>query len=216
MTDVSVIIPVSGDGRFLHKAIVSALNQGVHHSEICVVANGVSDSLLIETKKNFGSLVKLVRFGQPIGPAEARNIGCRETTSQWIRFLDSDDEFSSNSHDFLIGKISNAQNEIGVGVTQTISSLPINSNQLSRAIPAIGAVVISRYIWDKVGEFNPKLQMGEFVDWIVRSRRLGVKEIKTENIVLFRRFHESNYSKAAFAKGAQDYLSIVKNHMSGK
>ena len=99
MSLVSVVIPTYKRNDFLIKAIDSVLSQTYKEIEIVIVDdNGDNNSFreknlsLSEKYKKYGNM----RFIFPKsnnGGAEARNIGIREATGEYIAFLDDDDLF---------------------------------------------------------------------------------------------------------------------------
>jgi glycosyltransferase involved in cell wall biosynthesis len=85
---VSVIIPCYNQGRFLGQAIDSALTQTHLPIEVIVVDDGSTDDSAEVAARYPG--VRCVK--QPNrGAAAARNAGLRESTGEYVIFLDSDD-----------------------------------------------------------------------------------------------------------------------------
>lgn len=93
---ISVVIPNYNRANDLIKAINSALNQTYPVTEILVCDDGSSDNSrqLIEQLNN--PKVKWIDCGKNGGPAIPRNIGVKTSSSNWIAFLDSDDEWLEN------------------------------------------------------------------------------------------------------------------------
>ena len=91
---VSVIIPTYNRAKFLTRSIDSVLNQ-THQAHCIVVDDGSTD----ETHRiltSYKSKIDVLRLDQNKGVSHARNIGILHANSNWISFLDSDDQWHSN------------------------------------------------------------------------------------------------------------------------
>lgn len=94
---ISVIIPTYNDEDVVAHAISSVLRQtGLHHiKEIIVVDDGSVDGTVDCVKdiiKGHTTKPTIKLLQQPNGgPSRARNTGVKETKSDWIALLDSDD-----------------------------------------------------------------------------------------------------------------------------
>lgn len=88
---ISVIIPAWNAQRHIARAIQSVLAQTQPADEIIIVDDGSTDNT-VETVRTFGSKVRLIT--QPnAGASVARNTGVAAAKSDWIAFLDADDEW---------------------------------------------------------------------------------------------------------------------------
>lgn len=91
-TTVSVIIPTYNRAYCIGRAIQSILSQTFPAQEIIVVDDGSHDDLetaLAPFRKN----IHLIRHPRNLGVSSARNTGIRAASSDYIAFLDSDDEW---------------------------------------------------------------------------------------------------------------------------
>jgi glycosyltransferase involved in cell wall biosynthesis len=94
---ISVVIPCYNREAILGRAIRSALSQTVSLHEIVVIDDGSRDASA-EVARSFGGIVRVI--SQPnAGAAAARNRGIRESSGDWIAFLDSDDEWAADKLD---------------------------------------------------------------------------------------------------------------------
>ena len=87
---VAVVIPTYNRSEHVRCAIESALAQQRRCDEIIVVDDGSTDGTP-EALAAFGTRIRAMRQ-QNQGAAAARNTGIRAAQSDWITFLDSDDE----------------------------------------------------------------------------------------------------------------------------
>lgn len=91
---VSVVIPTYNRVNKTLSAIESVLNQTYQNIEIILVDDGSTDDMtaLKNKVKDYDNL-KLFTQKKNAGPAAARNRGIKESTGEYIAFLDSDDLF---------------------------------------------------------------------------------------------------------------------------
>jgi glycosyltransferase involved in cell wall biosynthesis len=85
------VIPSYNAGRYIGRAIDSVLAQTVAADEIIVVDDGSTDNTA-DVVTAYGSTIKYIRQDNA-GASVARNTGIEAATSEWIAFLDADDEF---------------------------------------------------------------------------------------------------------------------------
>lgn len=88
---ISVVVPAYNAQKFLARAVRSVLLQTCRPDEIIVVDDGSTDNTESEARK-FGTQIKYIRR-ENAGASAARNVGIEAATSQWIAFLDADDEW---------------------------------------------------------------------------------------------------------------------------
>jgi glycosyltransferase involved in cell wall biosynthesis len=96
MPSVSVIIPVFNRARTIERALTSVLSQSFTDWEIIVVDDGSSDDSAAVCKAWLeqhaqGRSVFLQTSNR--GVSSARNLGVAHAQSEWLAFLDSDDEW---------------------------------------------------------------------------------------------------------------------------
>lgn len=92
---VSVIMPVYNRQEYIHRAIDSVLNQTYKNWELIAVNDGSEDysPQLLEIFSAFSPKIYVVHQNHNFLPA-ARNNGIKNSSGDFITFLDSDDEFS--------------------------------------------------------------------------------------------------------------------------
>lgn len=90
--DVSVVIPLYNNERYIPAALDSALNQGVSNIEILVIDDGSTDggAAIVADYAEKHPEIKLVRQ-QNQGVSAARNKALDLATGTYVAFLDSDD-----------------------------------------------------------------------------------------------------------------------------
>lgn len=91
---IAVIIPTFNRGELVTSAVESALNQRFSNYEIIVVDDGSTDNTR-DVLSRFAGAIRYI-YQQNRGVSAARNIGIRAANSEWVAFLDSDDEWDAN------------------------------------------------------------------------------------------------------------------------
>lgn len=86
---ISVIIPIHNSAKYLDKCVQSILNQSYVKLEILCILNGCTDnSLDIVSKYKDRVIIKVL---EEASISKARNLGIKESTGEYIAFIDSDD-----------------------------------------------------------------------------------------------------------------------------
>ena len=99
MSSYSVVIPLFNKERHVERAVRSAAAQSKPPSEIIVVDDGSTDGSAAVVKQLAGELANIRLMQQDNGGvSRARNVGIECSASEYIAFLDADDEWSP---DFL-------------------------------------------------------------------------------------------------------------------
>ena len=88
---ISVIIPTFNRLNYLERAIKSVLNQTIKVDEIIVVDDGSNDGTSEFIRSKYPNLKYIFQSNR--GVSAARNVGIAAAKSNWIAFLDSDDEW---------------------------------------------------------------------------------------------------------------------------
>ena len=113
---VSIVIPVYNVESYLTECIYSVVNQTFKDIEIILVDDGSTDRSP-EIMKIFAKeddRIKIIT--QPNkGVSEARNVGIRSASSEYILFVDSDDTIMLNSVELLYNKASETRSDLLLG-----------------------------------------------------------------------------------------------------
>ena len=92
---VSVVIPLYNKASFVRRTLESVLSQTHPATEIIVVDDASTDGGVTAIGDLIGGPVKLIRQANA-GPGVARNRGIAEASSEWIAFIDADDQWQPN------------------------------------------------------------------------------------------------------------------------
>ena len=89
---ISVVIPVFNREIKIKECIQSVLNQTLKPLEIIVVDDGSNDNTL-QVLKSFEDKIRIIKNKENKGVSYSRNVGAKNSTGQWLAFLDSDDRW---------------------------------------------------------------------------------------------------------------------------
>ncbi len=90
---VSAVIPTRNRPDLVVRAATSALKQSFRGLEVIVVVDGPDGATLPALGTIQDPRLRVITLKDPVGGAEARNIGVQAATGQWIALLDDDDEW---------------------------------------------------------------------------------------------------------------------------
>ncbi|MDD2539596.1 MAG: glycosyltransferase [Desulfuromonadaceae bacterium] len=92
MTVFSVVMPVFNKQHYISRSIDSVLNQTISDIELIIVNDGSTDESQIIIDSYTDPRIRVIQQRNS-GVSAARNRGISEACSQWIAFLDADDEY---------------------------------------------------------------------------------------------------------------------------
>lgn len=218
---VSVIIPVYNGGRFIEKAINSALQQ-TEVDQVIVVDDGSSDETLevVEQLQSRDSRIQICHHKnkENRGRSASRNLGIKNAAANYIAFLDADDfylenRFKNDNQIFEEHKeIDGVYNAIGVHfyresnpaeeenlrlttVTDIIESSELFDTLLyyKKGHFSIDGLTVKSSIFDKSGYFNEALKVAEDTELIFRmALKCQLKTGVIDKPVAMRGVHDSN------------------------
>ena len=190
---VSAIIPTYNRSHTISRAIKSVLSQTYKIDELIVVDNGSTDDTLELIKKNFPNIVCIKE--KKLGVSAARNTGISKVDkkSEWIAFLDSDDEWCPRKIESQVAAILE-QNKYRLVHTDEIwyrrgqfvnqmkkhkkSGGDIFHDCLQRCLVSPSSVMIRRDLLNEVGLFDEDLAVCEDYDlWLRITARETILHI---------------------------------------
>lgn len=213
---VSVVIPAYQAEKYLPAALESVLAQTEPPLEVIVVDDGSTDRTA-EVVRGFGPRgVKLL--SQPhCGAAAARNRGVDAATGEWLAFLDADDLWPADRLARQLELLAADPAADGAfGLMRQFVSPDLSLEQQAQVAcpltfqPAIssGAMLIRAAAFRRVGAFDPRWAVGEFIDWHARAVDAGLRFLVPQFLALERRLHTSNSGRRESDR--QDFARIVK------
>jgi hypothetical protein len=76
----------------------------------------------------------------------------------------------------------------------------------------IGALLIRRHTFLRIGDFDTRWRHGEFIDWWARATRLGLTYTVLPDLVLRRRLHTDNMTRRE-QEGRREYLALLREQL---
>ena len=214
---VSVIVPVHDGAKYLGAALESILAQTRPAAEIWVVDDGSRDHSAAVAARFAGRGVRCV--SQPCGgAAAARNHGVALATGNLLAFLDADDLWTPDklacqcaalmeepALDLVFGHVEQfVSPELAAG---THARVRCPAGSLPGFAPY--TMVVRRTAFDRVGPFETRWEIGEFLAWFTRARELGLRERTLDRAVARRRLHDTNQGQQKRHRYG-DYVRILK------
>jgi glycosyltransferase involved in cell wall biosynthesis len=215
---ISVVVPVYNGELYLGAALESIFAQDYRPIEIVVVDDGSTDGTAAIAMSYPG--VWLIRQKNQ-GPAVARNTGLANSSGTLISFLDADDYWQPKKlrvqSDYLtahpemgcvIGKVHNFL-EDGRDLPGWISEAMMTEDGGGWNL---GASLIQRWAFDRIGSFNVMYPLCDDLEWVVRLTEAGIPVGLVGDIFLRRRIHTTNISRNQNAL-ARARVRLLKEHM---
>lgn len=218
VSSIGVVVPVHDGERYLAECIQSVLDQRHPALEIHVVDNASTDGTG-EVARSFPS-VRYHRLEEK-GLAKALNYGIDHSIGEFLAFLDADDLWTPNRLSRQLDAFAREPDlDIVFGyIEQFVSPELDEATKATLAVtnqPLPGrhkcAMVIRRESFRRVGPFEPTVDMGDFLDWYMRARDLGLREIVLPEIVARRRIHTTNMGHTDRAKRVE-YVRVLKRNL---
>jgi teichuronic acid biosynthesis glycosyltransferase TuaG len=125
----AVVIPTYNRVTSTVQAVLSAVNQTIEVNEIIIIDDGseamVLKELETELQKLNDSRIKLIKSTAQRHPGKIRNLGIIHSTSNWICFLDSDDEWINTKIEIQFYKM------IAVGALASCTNIVLEQSDVS-------------------------------------------------------------------------------------
>lgn len=112
---ISIIVPVYNVEKYLTKCIDSITNQTYKDLEIILVDDGSTDNSgqICDQYAKKDNRIKVIHKENG-GLSDARNVGIKNSTGEYLSFIDSDDYIDKDMIECLYNAITNANSDIAV------------------------------------------------------------------------------------------------------
>lgn len=205
MPTVACIIPVKNGERFLLQAIRSATDDELVH-EIVIVVDSASTDRSREIAEGFDNRRVVVARQMPKRPgvSHARNLGVRMSASDYVAFLDADDEWLPGKTEAQLRALEGAIAGLSLascdvdqflepGTTMPETIRKDRMGPVNFLVPS--TLMCHRAVFDLVGGFEPDRALAEDVDWYNRAFRLGVSRVHVPKVLVRKRVHGASASQ---------------------
>lgn len=205
---MSVVVPVRDGARFLGEALASVLAQDPPPDEVVVVDDGSVDASAAIAAAA-GPSVRVVAHERPAGRGAARNTGWRAARGELVAFLDADDRWVPGALATLRTALAPDADMAWGAVREFATGPDAPRPRLAADGWLLGATLLRRRAFDRVGPFREDLAIGEAVDWVGRARDAGLRAVPVDQVVLERRVHRVTLAPDA-ADERRDLARVVK------
>lgn len=220
--NISVLVPCFNAAGYLVEALDSALAQVPAPFEVIVVDDGSTDASA-SIADRYGPRVRCDRQAHQ-GISAARNRAVSLAQGDAVAFLDADDVWPSDSLDSRRRCLAADRSvDCAVGLVEEFLSpeLDTESRRGLVCLPhpilgrLVGAMLVRREVFDRIGPFDPAYELGDTMDWVARASEAGVVMQSVEQVVLRRRIHLSN-NGVRLRHRRTDYLRLLRAALERK
>jgi glycosyltransferase involved in cell wall biosynthesis len=187
---ISVVIPAWNAEATLGETLASVAAQTRPADEVIVVDDGSADATAAIAR---AAGVRVVSQANA-GGAAATNAGTAASGGDLIAFLDSDDVWTPDKLALQMAALAADPVLDGVFGHVRFFRAPSLTPDADRPGWLSGAMLIRRSSLDAVGDFDPTMAAGYFVDWMDRAQRGGLRFAMLPQTVLLRRIRPGSLS----------------------
>lgn len=214
---ITAIIPCYNAENYLAQALDSVFAQAPAPDEVIVIDDGSTDGSAA-IALGYGDARITCRRQDNQGIAATRNHGLSLARGELIAFLDADDLWPQESLGAKLLRLESEPDLDGVfGRVECFISpeLPeairagLSCPRGAQAGRLAGSLLLRRRVFERVGEFDTRLQVGELIDWLARADERGVRLAEVDTVVLRRRIHGAN-SVLRTQRLQTDYLRVLR------
>jgi glycosyltransferase involved in cell wall biosynthesis len=209
---LSVVIPCFNEAAFVG-GLLDDLSRQSHLPGQVVVVDSQSSDATTEVAAAHSSSLPLTVVPAPRGVAHARNAGAASATHDWLLFLDADVRLPPRFLEDLVDDVrvrgaslattnfrapgSSARDKVAVWVGLKYCRAFARSKH-----PVVGGfcVLCSREIFSAAGGFDPRVRMGEDLDFASRAMKAGARFAFVARTSLFynlRRYRDEGFLRLA-------------------
>lgn len=209
---LSVVIPCFNEAAFIG-GLLGDLGCQSHLPGQVIVVDSQSSDETAKVAASYSGTLPLMVIAAPRGVAHARNTGAAATTDEWLLFLDADVRLPSTFLEDLVNDV--RLRDASLATTNFCASGSSIWDhvavwiglQYCRAFarsrhPVVGGfcVLCSREIFLSVGGFDPRVRMGEDLDFASRAVEAGATFAFVARTSLFynlRRYRQEGFLRLA-------------------
>ncbi len=221
---IDVIIPVYNGSNFILDAILSTDTQTITPQKIIIVDDGSTDATQKTIQENLALVINTTVqyiYQKNNGVNSARNRGIKESTADYIAFLDADDVWESTKLEEQMRVFENTEyptlglvycgydiinthgirdkDEYVVPLDDTYRGNIFEKVLSANKILSSGSgVLIKREVFDTIGLFDETLTIGEDWDMWIRIAEKYAIDYTPEKLVHIRRHKESTTTNKPF------------------
>ncbi len=200
---ISVVVPTFNRPAYLVEAVASVLAQTIPAAELIVVDDGSTQDYT-DCLAPFRDRVTYMRQSNA-GIGAARNTGVALAAGDFLAFLDDDDLWLPEKLACQIAAF-RQQPDLDVVYGHAEHFLSPEADDATRErlgriagkvlpTPLPSSMLIRRAAFERVGPFDPTLQLGVDMDWFARLSECGLVTTMLDATVYRRRLHATNINR---------------------
>ena len=216
---IDVIIPIQDIYEYLEETLDSIFNQREVSCFVTLVDAGSKIPIEIPEKFKEDASIQIFRSEIPLTAGGARNLGMQKTSCSVVSFLDADDTWPPERCIKLLNVLQENEKKLALGLLHNFysdeDSKYLKLPESGQPAYLAGGVMFNRELWNTVGEFDYKLNPGEFLDWFQRIKKKNIPFQIIDSISLNRRIHRKS-TTANQIENRTDYIKVVRTWMNQK
>lgn len=228
---ISVVIPLYNKEASIAQSLKSVLSQEYDDFEVVIVDDGSTDGSVAVVEAMNDPRIRLIKQENG-GPSKARNTGVKNAKSEWILFLDADDEmlpgaleyFANLTRKFSEFKFFCAPFYDSIGGHKSLSFQyidgivkdPFYEFCIRRVMPRTGSFICSRELC-LAEPFNDSIRRYEDFEWLFRIyKRTNIysasKPVLTTNVD----FNAASHARSDIKEDFMGHLNFMNKSFSEK
>ncbi len=217
MDSVAVVIPTHNCGKLLPRAVESVLQQTHKNWDLYIVDDGSTDGTQAYLNTLSHPAIHVIRNDDAAGPAVARNQGILASQSEFVAFLDADDEWAPEKLERQLEMFRNDPEAVlcftdyerlhqdGQRDPSAIAEFPnategmVFDNLLKQNFVLTSSVVVRRDALSRSGLFDHRLRYCQDYDLWLRVARVGKFRLVPESLSTYRLHGDNNVLTHGYA-----------------
>ena len=174
---VSIVLPTYNGSKYLRQAIDSCLNQTYRNIELVIVDDGSTDKTPVIIKSYKDKRIEHVKHKKNMGLPEALNTGFFNATGDYLTWTSDDNQYMPSAIEEMVNYLRKNQDVDFVYADYWAHYFETSKKEL-RKLPDTLALhrtnevgpcfLFTRKVYEKIGNYNPKLELVEDYDYWIR------------------------------------------------
>lgn len=218
---VSVIIPCHNYGHFIEETLASVFEQSYKNIEIIVIDDDSTDNVKQVLSKYPQVRYHFIKHQGKKTPAYASNCGLEICKGDFIIFLGADDKLSPDYVWKCVNRYQSYAGKAGFVFTgfrafgdRDYVSIPpmkkLTRWNYDNHRGAIGAALVPRNVYMKLGGYDVNLSGYEDADWVIRACEEGYVGLAVQEPLHYYRFHGASVNSNA--KTGTAFKELKRKH----
>src|SRR3989344_7407753 len=226
MPKISIIIPTCNRPLLLTRAIRSVLTQTYQDFEVIVVDDGLKERAENVVAAFGDPRIRSIKNETSLGGGGARNRGIREAHTEFIAFLDDDDEWLPEKLSVQMEQLANTPPDVGFcftgarietddGVDVTTAIEGINDLSTIALLRFKGflttTLIVKRAVFDDIGLFDESLPSHQEAELVLRMTR-KYKGLGIDRPLVVMNMHPHDHIGANLSRRIKGKELVLKKH----